>query len=498
MTIDMKAILVTFLSYIALMLAIGTWAYRRTHKMADYILGGRGLGPCVAALSACASDMSGWLLMGLPGYAYLSGLEAVWLAGGLLAGTYTNWRMMARRLRIYTEAADNSLTIPDFLEKRFDDKRHLLRIISAFFILVFFLFYTSSGLVAGGKLFESVFNLPYESAVGVGALTIVIYTFMGGFLAVSWTDLIQGLLMFAALLIVPTVVITDIGGYNKVITGIRQINMDLLKPLTDNNGRYLSLIGVISLIGWGLGYFGQPHILARFKAIRSPDALSIARRIAITWTGLALIGAILVGVTGIVHQNPPLQGADSERIFILLVSALFHPVIAGILLAAILAAIMSTADSQLLVSSSALAEDFYKALFRRKAGQKELLFVGRCAVVVIALLAYTLALDRDSKVLDLVAYAWAGFGSAFGPTLILALYWWRMNWQGALAGIIGGGLTVVIWKQLEGGIFDLYEIVPGFVLSLTAILVTTLLTKEPNESIKLRHNRILSQSFSTI
>ena len=489
----MKAILATFCLYIIFMLLIGTWAYRKTHRMADYILGGRELGPWVAALSACASDMSGWLLMGLPGYAYLSGLESFWLAGGLLVGTYTNWRIMAKRLRIYTEVTENSLTIPDFLEKRFDDRRHLLRIISAFFILTFFLFYTSSGLVAGGKLFESVFNLPYVSAVGIGALTIVIYTFMGGFLAVSWTDLIQGLLMFAALLIVPVIVITDIGGYEKTISSIKQINTDLLNPLTDNSGKYLTLIGVISLIGWGLGYFGQPHILARFKAIRSTDDLPNARRIAVTWTGLALVGAILVGVTGIIYQNPPLLGADSERIFILLVSALFHPVIAGILLAAILAAIMSTADSQLLVSSSALAEDFYKALFRRKASQKELVLVGRCAVVLIASIAYALALDRESKVLDLVAYAWAGFGAAFGPTLILSLYWRRMNWQGGLAGIIGGGLTVVIWKQLEGGLFDLYEIVPGFIFSLMAIVITTLLTKEPAETIKKRHDRTISQ-----
>jgi sodium/proline symporter len=480
--------IITFLVYILGMISIGIWAYMRTGSLSDYILGGRKLGRWVAALSACASDMSGWLLLGLPGYAYSSGMESVWLAGGLLAGTYTNWKVMAERLRRYTEAADDALTLPAFFEKRFNDKRHLLRVISALFILVFFLFYTSSGLVAGGKLFQTVFGISYSYAVAGGALTIVAYTYLGGFLAVSWTDMVQGFLMAAALLIVPVLVV-DRPGY-ALISKIGEINPELLSPFTDKTGKPMTIIGILSLAGWGLGYFGQPHILARFKAIRNPEEIPGARKIAVSWTALTLIGATLVGIAGIIYQQPPLTGADTEKIFMVLVSAVFHPLIAGILLAAILAAIMSTADSQLLVSSSALSEDFYKALFRKDAGQKELVRVGRIAVTAIALLAYLLALDPESRVLDLVAYAWAGFGAAFGPALILSLFWRRMNRQGALAGILTGGVTVVIWKQLNGGIFDLYELVPGFILSALAAVLVTLFTDEPEKEVLERHDRI--------
>lgn len=467
----------TFIFYILLMLGVGYVAYRRTSNLSDYILGGRSLGPLPSALSAGASDMSGWLLLGLPGYAYAAGYEAVWIAIGLLAGTWLNWLFVARRLRTYSLAAGDSLTLPSFFENRFHDTSRILRVVSAFFILLFFLFYTSSGLVAGGKLFETVFGLDYTTAVVIGTLAVVSYTFFGGFLAVAWTDVIQGLLMFAALLLVPIIAINADGGWGATKAAMEAKNPEFLSALTSSDGSPMTVIAILSLLGWGLGYFGQPHILARFKAIRSEADIPAARRIAVIWSALGLFGALLVGFAAIGYFETPLE--DGERAFILLVDALFHPIIAGILLAAILAAIMSTADSQLLVSSSALAEDFYKALFRREASQGELVWVGRLAVVGIAVIACALAFDPDSKVLELVSYAWAGFGAAFGPALILSLYWKRMTRAGAVAGIVVGGATVVIWGNMSGGILDLYEIIPGFILATIAIVAVSLAGGEP-------------------
>jgi sodium/proline symporter len=474
---------VTFVVYVCLMILIGYLAYRQTKNLSDYILGGRRLGSWVAALSACASDMSGWLLLGLPGFAYAAGLEAGWIALGLFIGTYLNWRLVASRLRQYSMVAGDSQTLPEFFEKRFHDETRLLRVISALFILLFFLFYTSSGLVAGGKLFNAVFDLPYHWAVTVGTLVILLYTFFGGFLAVSWTDLLQGILMALALLIVPVIAITSVGGWGAMVASVSETSPALLNALSDAKNEPLELLAIVSLLAWGLGYFGQPHILARFKAIRSVADVPLARRIAVSWVFLTLICAVLVGFVGIGYLEPPLQGADTEKVFILLVDALFHPLIAGLCLAAILAAIMSTADSQLLVSAAAFTSDFYKALFRHDAGERELVWTGRIAVLIIAVIALLLAWNPDRKVLDLVAYAWAGFGAAFGPALLLSLFWRRMNRHGALAGIVVGGLTVVIWKQLSGGIFDLYEIVPGFIFSLLSIIVISKLTAVPADPV---------------
>jgi len=480
------AVTATFFVYLVLMLLIGFWAYRRTTDSAGYFLGGRSLGPWPAALSAGASDMSGWLLLGLPGFAFLSGLESLWLAGGLLAGTYLNWLLVAKRLRTYSVEANDSLTIPEFFANRFGDRGHLLQVIAAFFVLLFFLFYTSAGLVAAGKLFETVFGIDYLLAVIVGTLFIVSYTLFGGFLAVSWTDLVQGLLMAAALIVVPVVAIQIDGGLGAMLATLRDHNPDLLTLLDDNAGKPLSIIAIVSLVAWGLGYFGQPHILARFKGIRSNADVPYARRIAVTWSGLAMAGAIAVGLSGFAYVQANLGGqlADAETIFMILVNALFHPVVAGVLLAAILAAIMSTADSQLLVSSSALAEDFYRQLFRKDASRKEVMLVGRIAVIVLAVVALLLAANPESTVLGLVSYAWAGFGAAFGPVLILSLYWRRMNWAGAVAGVITGGLVVVLWKQLGGGLFDLYEIVPGVLLATAAIIVASLLTAPPSAAVR--------------
>ena len=472
---------ITFLAYILLMLGIGYVAWKRTSNLSDYILGGRSLGPLPSAISAGASDMSGWLLLGLPGYAYAAGYEAIWIAVGLLAGTWLNWLFVASRLRTYSLSAGDSLTLPSFFENRFNDTSRVLRVICAFFILLFFLFYTSSGLVAGGKLFETVFGLDYTVAVIVGTIAVVSYTFFGGFLAVTWTDVIQGLLMFAALLLVPIMAINADGGWAATSAAMEAKNPEFMDAFTGTDGTALGVLSILSLLGWGLGYFGQPHILARFKAIRSEDDVPAARRIAVIWSGLGLFGALLCGFAAIGYFETPLD--DGERAFMLLVDALFHPVIAGVLLAAILAAIMSTADSQLLVSSSALAEDFYKALFRKEASQEELVWVGRFAVVGIAIVACILGLNPDSKVLELVSYAWAGFGAAFGPALILSLFWRNMTRNGAIAGIVVGGATVVIWGNMSGGLLDLYEIIPGFILATIAIVLVSKFGDKPHAEI---------------
>ncbi|MEL7400962.1 MAG: sodium/solute symporter, partial [Pseudomonadota bacterium] len=345
--------------------------------------------------------------------------------------------------------------------------------------LLFFLFYTSSGLVAGGKLFETVFGLDYTVAVTVGTIAVVSYTFFGGFLAVSWTDLVQGLLMAAALVIVPIAAFTAVGDGPTALMAAK--NPEMLDAFTKTDGTALGLMGIISLAAWGLGYFGQPHVLARFKAIKSRADIPQARRIAVTWTFIGLMGASLVGVAGIGYFDTPL--ADSETVFMDLVQALFHPLVAGILLAAILAAIMSTADSQLLVSSSALTEDFYKELINKDADDALLVKIGRFAVAGIAIVAWVLALNPDSSVLGLVSYAWAGFGAAFGPAVILSLFWSRMNRQGCLAGILVGGITVVVWKQLSGGWFDVYEIVPGFIFATIAIVAVSLATPAPDDDV---------------
>ena len=485
-------VIVAFALYLAFMLAIGWVFYRRTRNLEDYILGGRGLNSWVAAMSAQASDMSGWLLMGLPGFAYLAGIQAGWIALGLGIGTYLNWKLVARRLRLYTESAGNALTIPDYFESRFHDHSHFLRVVSALFILVFFLIYTASGFVAGAKLFSTVFNLPYVTALILGALVIITYTFMGGFLAVSWTDFFQGIIMFMAITLVPLLAILNKGGLEKTVSALKGLNLELLDPFTTASGAAVTWVAVVSLLAWGLGYFGQPHILARFMAIRNPRHIPRSRHIAMTWVVISLACAVIAGMAGAALPVQSLVGPDSEKVFILLVERMAHPMAAGLFLSAILAAIMSTADSQLLVTSSAITRDFYKVILRPRAGERELLWISRLAVLVVALAALALALNPENSVLGLVAYAWAGFGATFGPLVLISLYWPRMTRRGALAGIVVGGLTVLIWKPISGGIFDLYEIVPGFVFSFLAILVVSLLEKSPPENLRQEFTRINS------
>ncbi len=470
--------LATFAAYLAVMLALGIVAYRSTTNLSDYVLGGRSLGPGVAALSAGASDMSGWLLLGLPGAVYVSGLSELWIGVGLVVGAFLNWVFVAGRLRRFTALAHDSLTIPDFLEHRFGDRTRLLRIISAVVILVFFTLYISAGLVGGGLLFQSSFGMEYQTAVWVGAIVIISYTFLGGFLAVSWTDFAQGILMFLTLLVVPMFVVVLVGGWGSVQTEVISVDPShtaILKGMT--------FMGMISLLAWGLGYFGQPHILARFMALRSERDVPRATLIGMSWMVLALVGAVATGYLGIAYfADAPL--ADGETVLIELIRALFNPWVAGVLMAAILAAIMSTIDSQLIVSASAITNDFYRGMVRSNAGATELVWISRAAVIAVSVIALMLAMDPDAGVLDLVAYAWGGFGAAFGPVIILSLYWSRMNRNGALAGMVVGALTVIIWKELSGGVFDVYELLPGFIFATVAIVVVSQLTGRPSVEVE--------------
>ena len=463
--------LITFISYLLTTLLIGYLAYKATNTLSDYILGGRQLGPAVTALSVGASDMSGWLLLGLPGAIYLSGVSEVWIGVGLVLGAWLNWLLVAPKLRHFSEHADDALTIPDFFAKRFGDNSNILRFSSALIILIFFTFYVSSGLVGGAILFEKVFEIDYQNALLAGTLVIVSYTFLGGFLAVSWTDFFQGCLMLLALIILPIVTINELGGLDETQTILLQAD-----PQYNDLFKNFSWLGFFSLMAWGLGYFGQPHILSRFMAIRSVKDIPKSRNIAMIWMIVSLIGALAVGVTGIAYfVDNPLK--NSETIFIHLAHALLNPWIAGILIAAILSAIMSTIDSQLLVCSSVIVEDFYKQLTKSKPDENKLVWLSRLSLLVIAILATVIATDPQSTVLELVSYAWAGFGAAFGPTILLALYWSKFTKTGALAAIISGALVVVVWKQLSGGLFDLYEIVPGFIAALIAGYLFSLLTK---------------------
>jgi sodium/proline symporter len=464
--------LITFGIYLLAMLGIGFLGYRGTQNLDDYILGGRSLGSFVTALSAGASDMSGWLLMGLPGAIYLSGLSEAWIGVGLIVGAYLNWRFVAARLRLYTERAGNALTLPDYFANRFEDKANLLRILTTLVILIFFTVYCASGVVAGARLFENMFGLPYQTALWVGAACTIAYVFIGGFLAVSWTDTIQASLMITALIVTPVVAYFALTGSLQPA----QTMVQLMEPAQLDMMQGASFVGIVSLLAWGLGYFGQPHILVRFMAAESVSIIPTARRISMTWMILCLGGAVAIGFIGIPYflANADLAAAvnaNSETIFIELAKQLFNPWIAGVLLAAILGAVMSTLSCQLLVCSSALTEDIYHTFLRKNAKQNELVWIGRAMVMMVSLVAIGIASDPEAKVLGMVSYAWAGFGAAFGPVIILSLFWSRMTRNGALAGILVGAITVLVWKQ--SGWFGLYEIVPGFILAWLATVVVS-------------------------
>ncbi|MFI8415742.1 sodium/proline symporter PutP [Serratia sp. NPDC078593] len=487
--------LVTFLVYIFGTVLIGLLAYRATKNFDDYILGGRKLGSVVTALSAGASDMSGWLLMGLPGAIYLSGISESWIAIGLTIGAYLNWKLVAGRLRVHTEANNNALTLPDYFTSRFEDNSKLLRVISAIVILVFFTIYCASGIVAGARLFESTFGMSYGTALWAGAAATILYTFIGGFLAVSWTDTVQASLMFFALILTPVFVILAVGGIDTSFLAIEANN-----PANVDMFKGLNLVAILSLLGWGLGYFGQPHILARFMAADSHRTIRSARRISMAWMTLCLLGTVAVGFFGIAYfTDNPDQAAgvsqNSERVFIELAVILFNPWVAGVLMSAILAAVMSTLSCQLLVCSSAITEDLYKAFLRKEASQRELVWVGRLMVLVVALIAIALAADPDNRVLGLVSYAWAGFGAAFGPVVLISVMWSRMTRNGALAGMLVGAVTVIVWKQYAW--LDLYEIIPGFLFASLAIVLVSLMGRAPSATMTERFDKAEAE-FKTV
>ncbi len=473
-------VIISLVIYMAGMLYIGYWAYKKTSDLNDYMLGGRGLGPAVTALSAGASDMSGWMMMGIPGAMFTDGISSIWIAVGLTIGAYLNYLLVAPRLRTYTEVADDSITIPDYLENRFNDTQKILRIVSGLVIIIFFTLYASAGLVSGGKLFESAFGTTYLTGMLITVGVVVAYTLFGGFLAVSWTDFVQGCIMFIALILVPIVAFTDIGDSQTVIDTIRGVDPSLLQV-----SKGLTTLGLISLLAWGLGYFGQPHIIVRFMAITSVKDIKTARRIGMSWMIISLIGASLTGLIGVAwFAREGRELADPETVFIEFANLLFHPLITGFLLAAILAAIMSTISSQLLVTSSSVTEDFYKQFLKKNASQKELVMIGRIAVLIVAVIAVLLSLNPSDTILSLVGYAWAGFGSAFGPLVLLSLFWKKMTKWGALAGIIVGAVTVLTWVQFPDLKEQVYEMIPGFFLSLIAIIIVSLLTKNPSKKVQ--------------
>lgn len=479
-------IIVVFVLYLVMMLVIGIFAFKRTSNTTDYYLGGRSLGKWVVSISAQASDMSGWLLMGLPGAAYLSGLEAGWIAVGLAVGTYFNWKLVAKKLRNYTEICGNSITIPEFLGNRYRDEQHIIRIVSALFILIFFLVYTASGFVSGAKLFSTVFDIDYMVALLIAVLVVVSYTFAGGFFAVCWTDLVQGMLMFMAIVIVPVAAVESMGGLSETLANINSVNPQLLDAFTTSDGSRVALISVVSSLAWGLGYFGQPHILVRFMGIKNAEEIKHSRRIAMVWVIFSLVAAVLVGLLGRVYLSEDLSATAGETVYIKMVLSIFPLALAGLFLAAILAAIMSTADSQLLVTASAITEDFYKAKLRKNASDKELMIVSRFTVIIVAIIAAVIATNPNNTVLGLVENAWAGFGATFGPIILFSLFWKRTTKRGAIAGMITGGVSVIIWRRLGvtlGGIFGLYEMVPGFLFSALVIYIISKLDKEPSQDI---------------
>lgn len=553
-------ILIAFSAYSLLMLGIGFYFFKHNQTAQDYFLGGRSVGPILSALSAGASDMSAWLLLGLPGALYAGGLLQIYIAIGLTIGATINWLFVAKRLRIYTSIISDCTTLPDFFETRFNDDRHILRIISAFVILIFFTLYISSGLVGGAKLFEATFGLEYKYALSIGTIIIVAYTFLGGYKAVCWTDTIQGILMMCALVILSIVMFKQIGEFSELSKYIQESDqnkskliklqsdipqiiqllhtnpqearhriapiIDALKKTNDTIiGKYnayafallleqefdlllmqktpsshfeshlktlqethiasshrlnlfdnFSWLALISALAWGLGYFGQPHILIRFMSIRSIQEIPIATTVGILWMLISLIAACFIGILGIAYVNKfNLTLHDPEKIFIVMSQILFNPWVAGILLSAILAAIMSTASSQLLVSSSTIAQDFYRKIFNQELSEKATMLISRASVLIVSIIAFILSIQKDSAVLSIVAYAWAGFGASFGSVVIFSLFWSKMTRSGAIAGMISGALTVMIYKNFFYSFFPIYEIVPGFIVASFAIIITSLI-----------------------
>ena len=499
---NMIAIMIAFVAYLAMMIVVGVWSMKKTNNSEDYFLGGRGLNSWVAALSAQASDMSGWLLMGLPGSVYALGTGQAWIAIGLFIGTVLNWLFVSKRLRRYTIIANNSMTLPEFFENRFHDKKKILLTISSVVIVIFFLVYTASALASGGKLFNTVFGVDYHIALIIGVAVILAYTFMGGFLAVCTTDFIQGMLMLIGLLIVPIIAYSFVSGdFASLVTKSNEVagytgTYNDYISLFSNNGTPYRFVDILSQLAWGLGYFGMPHILIRFMAVKSEKELRKSSVIAIVWCFLSLVAACFIGVIGRAYLYPTVLdtkgAASSESVFIEIIQKVFTndlalPFIGGIFLCGILAAIMSTADSQLLVCASSVSKDIYKNLIKPDAEDKKVLQVTRITVIMVALLAFIIAWDPNSSIMGLVSNAWAGLGAAFGPLVLCALFWKRTNISGAVAGIVSGGLTVIIWDYIPlaagktlGAATGIYSLLIGFFVSLICIVIFSLCTKAPD------------------
>jgi sodium/proline symporter len=482
---DLAFKLVALAVYFGAMIGIGLYAFRKTKGGEDYMLGGRQLHPFVAALSAGASDMSGWLLMGLPGALYMSGMVEAWIAIGLTIGAGLNWIFVAPRLRQYTQIAGNAITVPSFFGNRLHDRTNILRIAAGLIILVFFTFYVSSGMVAGGVFFQSMFGGPYLTGMLlVGGVTIV-YTLFGGFLGASYTDVVQGLIMLVSLLVVPITAMFVVGGPTAMFDSVREVDPSFGSLVSGG-----TWVGILSAVAWGLGYFGQPHIIVRFMALRSSRDAKYGTTVGMTWMILCVGGAVFTAMAGLAYfqQNQDVQITDAkngESVFLDLAQILFHPLIAGFLLAAVLAAIMSTVSSQLIVTTSALVEDIVGGV-GVKLSDVAKLWGGRIGVLVVSLVAVLLALDPESSVLALVAFAWAGFGSAFGPIVLLSLFWRRLTMAGAAVGMVAGAVVAFVWGQFEPdvaiGLFGeqhLYEIIPGFAVCLVLAVVVSLVTPQP-------------------
>jgi len=514
MNVDRFQILFAMVLYISAVICIGLYyAKRASQSSHNYLIGGRSLGPWVTAMAAEASDMSGWLLMGLPGLAYWSGLgEAFWTALGLCIGTYLNWLLVARKLRVYSHVAGDAITIPDFLSNRFKENKKVIMTIAALFILIFFTFYAASCFVAVGKLFSMLFNTKYIYAMIIGALFVVSYTFIGGFLAESASDFMQGTIMFIALTVVLISGIVFAGGFGAIVSKTQAIPgfldiFSMAQPqiadgvqLTQNNVPvfdkpiHLDWLYIISTLSWGLGYFGMPQVLIKFMAINHSNNIKFSRRIATVWVIISLTAAAIIGITGrILFPNAFLTQSASENIFILMSTEFFIPIIAGVVLAGILAATISSADSYLLIAASSVSKNIFKGIYKREADDKTVLRITRLTLLIISLIAMIFALDENSVIFKVVAFAWAGFGATFGPIMLFSLYWERTTRAAAIAGMIAGGTTVVIWKvllSLLGGVFAIYELLPAFVISCIVIVVVSLMTKEPSEEIRKEFNLI--------
>ena len=477
--------------YFGFLLFIGRYFYDKNASMNEYLLDNRQMGPVVTALSAGASDMSGWMLLGVPGALYATGVANVWMIAGLIVGAYCNYLFLAKRLRVYTEVASDSITIPDFLENRFKDRTKILRIISGLIILIFFTLYVSSGINAGGKTFESFFGLKFAYGAVFTLIIVVFYTFFGGFKAVSITDAFQGLLMFCVLVSIPVVAYLnlDLPGDTNLIKEISKLDANHLNPFRDQ-----TFWGILGLLAWGFGYFGQPHIIVRFMAIRDSKELAKARRIGIGWMTIGLLGAIMSGLIGFVYFSQRGGLSDPETVFLKLGELLFPPFFIGIIISAVLSAIMSTISSQLLVTSSSVTKDFIFAFYKKEVSQSTQTAISRYAVVVVAIIATVLAFISTDNVLNVVGNAWAGFGASFGPVLLFSLYWKRMSALGALAGMIAGGATVIFWIT-SGLNAYVYEILPGILTSSLAIIMVSIWGDAINKMTSEPHEQVIKDEF---